>query len=147
MYAVVRRSARAPGTRTATGSRLLRLLLLGAAMQPECTDHRPNKKRPRASSKRTADEYTRDARRFASRGGRVRRRDQMQMADGSRCAAHERSPVGHRASNRRAVALIRRLRDGALSFKGAKPCVSLLKLADFDDDFARLEIRTAIERT
>jgi NAD(P)-dependent dehydrogenase (short-subunit alcohol dehydrogenase family) len=44
-----------------------------------------------------------------------------------------------------ALALVRRIRDGALAFRGASPCVGLLSLADFRRDFERLEIETRTE--
>ncbi len=44
-----------------------------------------------------------------------------------------------------ALALVRRIRDGRLSFRGADPCTGILTLADFEADFARLGIATATE--
>jgi saccharopine dehydrogenase-like NADP-dependent oxidoreductase len=44
-----------------------------------------------------------------------------------------------------ALALVRRLRDGTLGFRGAGPCVGHLTLDDFDADFERLGIETKIE--
>lgn len=42
-----------------------------------------------------------------------------------------------------ALALVRRLRDGELSFHGAGPCAGHLDLSDFEPDFRRLGIHTA----
>jgi len=44
-----------------------------------------------------------------------------------------------------ALALVRRIRDGELAFRGASPCVGLLNLRDFRRDFERLEIETRTE--
>lgn len=44
-----------------------------------------------------------------------------------------------------ALALVRRIRDGELDFRGASPCVGLLTLEDFRRDFERLEIETRRE--
>lgn len=41
-----------------------------------------------------------------------------------------------------AVALARKFRDGAVTFRGASPCVGMLLLSDFEDSFARLGIVT-----
>lgn len=41
-----------------------------------------------------------------------------------------------------ALALVRRLRDGALDFRGAGPCVGHLTLEDLESDFERLGIET-----
>lgn len=46
-----------------------------------------------------------------------------------------------------ALALVRRIRDDTLAHRGAGPCVGVLSLADFADDFARLGIVTSIEFT
>lgn len=42
------------------------------------------------------------------------------------------------------MALIRRIRDGALDFRGAQPCVGILSLDDFQADFDRLGINSEI---
>lgn len=44
-----------------------------------------------------------------------------------------------------ALALVRRLRDSALDFRGAGPCVGHLTLDDFETDFERLGIETRSE--
>jgi len=44
-----------------------------------------------------------------------------------------------------ALALVRRLRDGTLEFRGAGPCVGHLTLVDFGADFERLGIETKFE--
>lgn len=44
-----------------------------------------------------------------------------------------------------AVALVRQIRDGKLTFRGAGPCTGLLELEDFRRDFDRMEILTAFE--
>ncbi len=45
-----------------------------------------------------------------------------------------------------ALALVRTIRDGGLSFKGAKACTGILTLDDFKADFDRLGIETRLER-
>lgn len=44
-----------------------------------------------------------------------------------------------------ALALVRRIRDGDLTFRGADPCTGILALEDFRRDFERLGISTAFE--
>ncbi len=44
-----------------------------------------------------------------------------------------------------ALALVRRIRDGRLPFRGAAPCTGILTPEDFEADFARLGITTATE--
>lgn len=46
-----------------------------------------------------------------------------------------------------ALALVRKIRDGRLTFKGAKACVGLLSLEDFSSDFHRLGITTDMHLT
>mgnify|MGYP001179773532 CR=1 FL=1 len=53
--------------------------------------------------------------------------------------------VGPQVPTLAGIALIRRLRDGTLDFKGAAPCVGILTLEDFMDDLDRLNIKTALE--
>jgi hypothetical protein len=46
-----------------------------------------------------------------------------------------------------ALAIARKIRDGALGWTGAGPCVGLLTLADFEADFAALGMETGIDET
>jgi hypothetical protein len=41
-----------------------------------------------------------------------------------------------------ALALVRKIRDGGLEFRGAQPCVGVLSIDDFQADFERLGIKT-----
>lgn len=45
-----------------------------------------------------------------------------------------------------ALALVRRLRDGTLAFRGAAACAGILQLADFSDSFRHLELMTHVGR-
>jgi hypothetical protein len=42
-----------------------------------------------------------------------------------------------------ALALVRKFRDGSITFRGASACVGILKLEDFDPDFERLEFKVS----
>ena len=46
-----------------------------------------------------------------------------------------------------ALILVRQLRDGKLTFRGASPCVGLISLSEFEREFKRLGLVTSIDAT
>jgi len=68
--------------------------------------------------------------------------DRPVLARWSLCAGPGKGPY---VPTLAALALVRRIRDGRLAFRGAGPCTGILTPDDFAEDFARLGIATGTE--